>query len=168
MSKQTWAAIHRRGNVLRAVEAQANARRDGILPMTVPGVATTFADDLDLISALQLRWHTRLAGQVERALQERPADLESAVLLAWRRTEAEMPGVRRILDRYAESPTSDEMDTAMAIAREKEWALLAAMAGQAGPHDPGAAHAGQRLESRARGLVAARVGGEPAAPAVTP
>ena len=67
----TWDAFHRRGDVLRAVVAEANRRRDGVLPMDLPGVAETFGDELDLVAALQLRWHTRLAGRIERALAGR-------------------------------------------------------------------------------------------------
>ena len=34
--------------------------------MDVEGVGEAFADELDLLGALQLRWHTRLAGHIER------------------------------------------------------------------------------------------------------
>ena len=66
MSKRTWDSFHRRGEVLRAVVDEANLRRDGMLPTDLPGVAETFRDDLSLVAALQLRWHTRLAGTIER------------------------------------------------------------------------------------------------------
>ena len=45
----------------------ADARRDGLLPMDVTGVRETFGDELTLLGALQLRWHTRLSGHLERA-----------------------------------------------------------------------------------------------------
>src|SRR6476619_3433591 len=105
----TWDAVHRRGEVLRDVVDEADRRRDGALPADLPGVAETFADDLALIAALQLRWHTRLAGRIEGALVDEPADLESAVLTAWRRTAADLPGVRMVLDAYADEPTSSAM-----------------------------------------------------------
>ena len=103
----TWAAFHRRGEVLRAVVDHADAHRDGVLPTHLPGVAETFADDLDLLAALQLRWHTRLAGRIERALLDQPADPESAVLTAWRSTASELAGVRMILDRAVADPATD-------------------------------------------------------------
>ena len=110
----TWSATHRRGEVLRTVVDVANSRRDGILPIDVPGLAETFPDDLALVSALQLRWHTRLSGRIERALMEQPMDLEAAVLTAWRSTAAELPGVRAIIDAHTAHPTSEAMATALA------------------------------------------------------
>jgi len=146
----TWDAVHRRAEVLRDVVDEANLRRDGALPVDLPGVAETFADDLALIAALQLRWHTRLAGRIERTLVDQPADLESAVLSAWRRTAADLPGVRMVLDAYAAEPTSTEMAEALATARRKEWVLLAAMAGRASAADSGAGDVGRRIEEQAR------------------
>ncbi len=88
----TWKAFHNRGEILRAVTATADARLDGLLPMDVPGVSETFADELDLLGALQLRWHTRLAGRIERELMRQPMDLEQAVVTAWQATADELPG----------------------------------------------------------------------------
>src|SRR5687768_17251284 len=62
MTSTTWTSHHRRGEVLRRVMEAADERRDGVLPTDVDGVAETFGDSLDLLGALQLRWHTRLAG----------------------------------------------------------------------------------------------------------
>jgi hypothetical protein len=150
VTNRTWDTFHRRGDVLRAVADRADARRDGALPTDVPGVAETFRDELDLVAALQLRWHTRLAGRIEQALADRPADLESAVLTAWRATASELAGVRLVLDRALDEPTSDEVATALRRARTNDWTLLAAMSGRAGVSDPGAAGAGRDLEERAR------------------
>lgn len=145
----TWDAHHRRGEVLRAVVDEANARRDGVLPLEVPGVAETFGDELSLVGALQLRWHTRLAGRIERALGEHSSDLEYAVLSAWRTTARELAGVRAILDAMAEHP-SPEMARALEVSRRKDWALMAAMAGRAGALDESAARIGRDLEQQAR------------------
>ena len=57
----TWKTFHRRGEILRTVITTADARCDGRLPRDVDGVAETFGDELTLIGALSLRWHTRLA-----------------------------------------------------------------------------------------------------------
>lgn len=146
----SWDRVHRRGDVLRAVVAEANARRDAALPCHVPGVIETFADDFDLVAALQMRWHTRLAGTIERVLLDSPAEPQHAVVQAWRRTAAELAGVRRILDAYAAAPTSPEMAEAVSAARRKDWSLMAAMAGAAGAGDGAAVHAGRALEQRAR------------------
>lgn len=152
MSTKTWDSFHRRSEVLRAVVDEANQRRDGILPTDLPGVAETFGGHAGLVAALQLRWHTRLAGRIERALMEQPMDLEAAVIGAWRRTAEELPGVRMVLDSAAAHPSSEEMADALATAQRKDWTLMAAMAGLAGPGDAGAASVGRRVEQKARTL----------------
>ncbi|MGA8245612.1 MAG: hypothetical protein WB797_01790, partial [Nocardioides sp.] len=96
----TWTTFHHRGEVLRTVTLTADERRDGILPMDVDGVRETFGDELTLLGALQLRWHTRLSGHIERALIERPSDLEQAVVDAWHATADELPGTRLVLDHH--------------------------------------------------------------------
>ncbi len=146
----TWDAFHHRGEVLRSVVDEANARRDGVLPLDLPGVAETFGDETALVAALQLRWHTRLAGRIERTLMDRPDDLETAVVIAWRGAAAEMPGVREILDAHRAAPSTEEMGTALAKAHAKEAVLLAAMAGRAGASDAAAVRAGERIEEKAR------------------
>ena len=50
MASKTWDSFHHRGEVLRAVVEEANARRDGVLPMELPGVAETFGDEFNLIA----------------------------------------------------------------------------------------------------------------------
>ena len=150
----TWDAHHRRGEVLRDVVDEVNSRRDGSLPTELPGVAETFSDDLDLVAALQLRWHTRLSGRIDRALVDEPSDLERAVLAAWVATADELPGVRAVLDAHLAAPTSPEMAEALEVARAKERALLAAMAGKASAQDAAAARVGARLEEQARATYA--------------
>lgn len=72
----SWTRFHRRGEVPGAVVAAAVERGDGVLPTEVPGVTETFADELDLIGALQLKWHARLSGNSERAFVGEPVGLE--------------------------------------------------------------------------------------------
>ena len=76
----TWTSYRNRGEILRTVIATADARRDGLLPWDVEGVAESFGDELTLLGALQLRWHTRLAGRIERELMARPMAFENAVV----------------------------------------------------------------------------------------
>ena len=146
----TWDAVHRRGDVLREVVDEANQRLDGRLPLTVPGVRETFPDDLALVSALQLRWHTLLAGRIDTALLEPAGDLETSVLSAWRAAAAELAGVRMILDAHRAAPTSPAMAEALEKAHRKDVVLLAAMAGLANADDPSAVRVGERLEAAAR------------------
>jgi len=146
----TWKSFHNRGEILRSVIATAGARRDGLLPMDVSGVAETFGDELTLLAALQLKWHTRLAGHIERELVSQPMDLQEAVEVAWGHAVDELPGVRLILDHYRAEPVDEAMATAMAKATAKEHTLLAVMAGQSSVDDLLAVPAGARIEERAR------------------
>lgn len=140
-----WTTFHRRTEVLESVIAEAGHRRDGTLPIDVPGVAERFSGPEDLLAALRLRWYNHLAGAIERALAGQPVDLEDAVVGAWRRTDADLPGVRAILD--AHRPESHEPS---ARAEQKEWELLAASAGEASVSGPRAVRAGRMIEDRAR------------------
>jgi hypothetical protein len=146
----TWTTFHHRGEVLRTVTRTADARRDGILPMDVAGVSETFGDELSLLGALQLRWHTRLSGHIERELLTQPLDLDLAVIAAWHATADELPGTRAVLDHYRAAPIDDAMAFVMATSAAKERVLLAAMAGRAGADTAATAVAGEALEERAR------------------
>jgi len=146
----TWTSFHRRGEILRDVIASADRRRDGRLPLDLPGVAETFGDEVALLGALQLRWHTRLAGHIERALLAEPLGLEDAVVDAWHATAHELPGVRAILDRERTDAGTPAAAEAMARATAKEHALLAMMAGRVSRPGAAAARVGAEIEERAR------------------
>jgi hypothetical protein len=152
MSTATRKPFPHRGEILRAVIATADARLDGILPMDVDGVAETFGDELTLLGALQLRWHTRLAGRIERELMSQPLDLEQAVATAWLATAEELPGIRAVVDHYRAEPLDAAMATAMTKAVAKERILLAVMAGKASAQDASAARVGERIEADARAV----------------
>lgn len=145
----TWNSHHNRGEILRTVIAVADERRNGILPMDVDGVTQMFDGELDLLAALQLKWHTRLAGRIEQELNDQPLDLEAAVVRAWHRTADALPGVRLVLDHYRDQPLDVAMATAMGKAVRKEHILLAVMAGRSG-YDELAVPVGARIEERAR------------------
>ncbi|QWZ06677.1 hypothetical protein KRR39_14105 [Nocardioides panacis] len=149
----TWDAFHHRGDVLRDVVAEAEARRDGVLPTELPGVTEAFGDAHHLVAALQLRWHTRLAGSIERALQDQPDDLESAVVSGWRDAATGLAGVRRVLDEQRAAPASPEVGETLERAHRKEAAMLAVLAGLAYGADVAAVRVGERLEERARTTV---------------
>jgi len=146
----TWTSFHHRGEILRTVIATADARRDGLLPMDVEGVAETFGDELTLLGALQLRWHTRLAGRIERELMSQPMNLERAVLTAWGATADEMPGVLAVVDHYRAEPLDEAMAEAMTKSATKERTMLAVMAGRAGTQDAAAPRVGATIEEAAR------------------
>ncbi|RYC13259.1 hypothetical protein [Nocardioides zhouii] len=146
----TWKSHHRRADVLREVVRTVDERLDGLLPLDVDGVTATFGDELDLIGALSLRWHTRLAGHVERRLADQPLDLEGAVALAWLDAAEDLPGIRVVLDHHADQPTSPEMASALTVATGKEHEMLALMAGRASAPGPAAQRVGRSIELGAR------------------
>lgn len=148
----TWEAFHRRGDVLRTVIAELRVRRDGTLPMELPGVAETFHDELDLLGALQLRWYTRLTSAIEHELSNQPMDLDAAVIAAWRATADELPGIREVLDHHRTHPIDDRMAEALGKAAAKEHQLLAVMAGRvsAVQADAHGGREGARIEEAAR------------------
>lgn len=146
----TWKSFHSRGEILRDVVAAANQRRDGLLPTDVDGVAETFPDDLALLGALQLRWHTRLSGRIERELMDQPMELEDAVVAAWHAAADELPGVLAIVDHYRAEPTDAAMAEAMEKSAAKERVLLAMMAGRVSAPDDTAVRVGAAIEGRAR------------------
>ena len=155
----TWDVFHHRAEVLRAVIGEADTRCDGVLPMEMPGVAETFGDEIELIGALQLRWHTRLAGMIEGELMDASMDLESAVTLAWHKTATELCGIRAILDASTDAPTSEAIAEALTKAHRKDWALMAAMAGKASVEDHRAAAVGRGIEEHARAAYQLTPGG---------
>jgi hypothetical protein len=118
--------------------------------MDVPGVTERFRDELDLLGALQLKWHTRLAGHIESELSVQPMDLRASVTNGWARTADELPGVRMILDHYREHPTDDAMAQAVARATAKEHQYLAVMAGRAGIGREEGQAVGREIEDQAR------------------
>jgi hypothetical protein len=150
MWTMTWNAFHHRGEILQTVIDAADARLDGELPMNLPGVSETFHDELDLIAALTIKWHARLSGNIERELMHQPLDIEAAIVNAWRKTSAEAPGIRMIIDRYTESPSDPEMAVALTRAQEKEWLKLASAAGLSNDESAAAARAGERVSNKAR------------------
>ncbi|KRE93607.1 hypothetical protein ASG76_14285 [Nocardioides sp. Soil774] len=146
----TWTSHHRRGDVLREVIRAADTRLDGHLPLDVEGVTETFGDDLTLLGALQLRWHTRLAGHVERELADQPLDLAHAVSVAWLRAAEDMPGTRAIIDHHLAHPAGPEMARVLAVATGKEHEMLALMAGRASAPGEAARRVGAAIEAAAR------------------
>ncbi|MGH3354097.1 MAG: hypothetical protein ACRDPS_25775 [Nocardioides sp.] len=146
----SWTSHHKRGEILRDVVAAVDERRDGLLPMDLPGVTETFADELDLLAALQLRWHTRLSGRIETELAAQPMDLEDAVVRAWHAAADDLPGTRTVLDRYHALPVDETMAASLAKAKTKEHLVLAVMAGKGAFADPQCVPIGSMIEMRAR------------------
>lgn len=147
----SWTSFRRRGETLRDVIAVADLHRDGILPTDID-TRGAFADEIDLLGALHLRWHTRLAGRIDYELTRQPHDLDGAVIDAWHACADELPGARTILDHYRAHPSSSKMERMLEKAVGKEHLMLAVMAGRAGAgeHQELAKTVGARIELAAR------------------
>ena len=142
----TWVEHHRRDLALRRVVELADRRRDGLLPWDeAVDARDVFGTPEDLLSALQMRWYTRLSGSLDSVLAEQPGDLERGVVHGWRYAAADLPGVRAILD-------ANLGHAAVGPGRRKELALLATASGLASLGDPSAIALGQQVEDRARGI----------------
>ena len=150
----TWNAFHRRGEILRTVVDTADARRDGVLPMQLPGVAETFARRARPARRPAAEVARPAVGQHRARADGEPMDLEDAVASAWLPDRDQLPGIRLVLDRYVESPNDPEMAAALDRAKEKEWCRLATAAGLANDEGPAAARVGRQIELKARSAVA--------------
>lgn len=146
-----WEAFHRRGDVLHAVIKEADTRRDGELPMYVAGVEQTFRDELDLIGALSLKWHTRLAGHIETIAKDQPMDLEAATIAAWRAAADENPGIRLVLDKAIADADEENVELLDRVL-EKERELLALNSGRISAYqlEEHGARVGAAVEAKAR------------------
>lgn len=153
----TWTTFHRRGEVLRTVVEALDERRDGVLPTELPGVTENFPTDHDLLAALLLRWHTRLSGNLERALTRQPADPDRSVVEAWHTTADDLPGIAAVLDRYRDRQVDDDVARALATSAAKEHLMLGAMAGRHGATQADTEAAGRALAGRARATYRPRV-----------
>ena len=124
--------------------------------MDLTGVPETFGDELTLLAALQLRWHTRLSGQIERALMHQPLDTDAGRrrrMAGHRRRAARHPADARALPRRA--PRRPDGRSAWPRPQARNASLLAAMAGRAGATAEATVAAGRMLEERAKARVAA-------------
>ena len=139
--------------ILRSVVAAAEERRDGLLPMDVPGVAEAVGAEPDLLEALQQHWRARLSTEVSHALGRRTEDPVAAVERAWGATADLMPGVRMVLDRHQEQPLDEAMArlvVAMTATEHASLAVAAGLTGPAGEAEPAAPALGAALEASAR------------------
>jgi hypothetical protein len=126
----SWNDFHQRQHAIRTV--LDNARRSPSEALTQ--VPKPFVDASELLRALQYKWTQQLTGRVEVVLAETDdaphADRVQAVTAAWRRTAADNPVLRDLLDRHESNPA-----LRLDVAREHQ--LLALAAGLAEPTEPG-------------------------------
>jgi hypothetical protein len=95
----SWDLVHTRSTSLREVVALLDAGR------SLPHSAAGFADEDELLTALQGVWSRRLNGRIDLALETDDHDLAVSVGHAWTLTAVDLPGVRRVLDEHAGRPS---------------------------------------------------------------
>lgn len=144
MSNEAWKSYHQRSAALREVVAHLDAG-GATDPEWNDDLARVFGDPDGLLRALHDLWSRRLEARIEMALdvgEDLPAE---CVASAFFEVEAELRGVRRVLDAHAH-------DEALRKHEQHEHRLVAIAAGMAGPADPlpYAAAAGARLVANIR------------------
>jgi hypothetical protein len=123
-----WDTYHRRARALRTAVDRIEASGGVELP-SGDGLDGAFADRTDLLVALHDLWTRRLDARVEVALELDERLPEESVTSAWQEVAAELPEVRRVLDRYQHDP-------ALQRSQRHEYRLLAVAAGLATLDDP--------------------------------
>ena len=124
----SWNDYYRRRDVIDAVLANPGPI-DEVFDR-IPEAATVFADTDELLLALDHKWTRALTARIGLALSDAEGDRVDAVSAAWRRTAAENPSLRRILDENTGGVLTD------AAAREHRMlALAAGLAEFAEPND---------------------------------
>ena len=138
-----WDLVHTRTAALREIIAALDAGGDLRWDDSASGL---FADRDDLLQALHGVWSRRLQGRIDIALELDERRLDESVAAAWVHTNADLPGVRRILDEHADEPALRQLERAQLRA-------IAVAAGLATFDDPIAhsAAAGAQLVRRQRG-----------------
>ena len=114
----SWNDYYRRRDVIDAVLATTGTIEDAFTQ--VPDAAAVFADTDELLLALDHKWTQQLTARIGLALSETEGDRVDAVAAGWRRTVAENPALRRILDENSGGVLAD------ATAREHRMLALAA------------------------------------------
>ena len=127
-SGRSWEAYHHRAQAVRSVLAELDATHSDELPWD-DELAQDFLDRDDLLEALHAAWTRRLLGRVDLALETGTGTPEESVRAAWLATRRDLPGLRDLLDRYADSEVARRC-----VAGEHR--LLAVAAGLATLSDP--------------------------------
>jgi hypothetical protein len=130
----SWNDFYQRKKALRAALDHAEEHpRHSLALHAIPDAREIFADTDELIAALYEKWIRLLSGSIEVALLDAEAepagDGVQAVTIAWRRTAADHPVLRRVLDDADASPD-------VCRARENEQRMLALTSGLAEPTEP--------------------------------
>ncbi len=131
-----WDLVHLRTTTLRRVVHDLEAGAD-LVPTDVGPVATAGFTDLDdLLLGLHDHWARRLHSRIDIALELDQTTLRTAVVGAWSDAVADLPGVRRVLEAYADRPALRRAELSM-------FRAVAVAGGLAALGDPAAAAAGR-------------------------
>ncbi|HEY4017310.1 MAG TPA: hypothetical protein VGM75_01400 [Pseudonocardiaceae bacterium] len=97
----SWTDFYQRRDAIDLVLARAGRNPGAGLPFAdLPEVRDQFGSREELALALQYKWSQLLLGRLGVALLDAEVDALDAVASAWRRTAAEAPVLREVLDGY--------------------------------------------------------------------
>ena len=121
-----WQGYHLRAGAVNEVLARLD--RSSELPWD-ERLAAVFDDRDDLLEALHAVWTRRLLARVDLALETGTGTPRQSVEEAWRSTQAELPALRALLDRYEGTEVARRCSAG-------EHRLMAVAAGLATLSDP--------------------------------
>lgn len=130
----TWTQFHQRQEAIRAVLDHARANPAAEIDLAaVPAAAEVFTSRDEVLRALHYKWMRSLVGRVDVGVEDADADPRGdrveAVTKAWRRTAADNPVLRQVLDAHADDP-------ALAEGALREQRMLALSAGLSEADEP--------------------------------
>ena len=123
-----WETYRRRAAALQEVVRTLDMTGSDEVPWT-EATAAVFAGPDDVLVALHDLWTRRLQSRIDLELETDNGQMIDGAANAWHSVAAELPGVRRVLDRYENHPSLDHHE-------RSEHRLLAVAAGLATLGDP--------------------------------
>jgi hypothetical protein len=149
----SWTDFYQRRDATNLVLDQATRNPGrGLSFDELPAVRAEFGSAEELALALQYKWSQLLLGRIGVALVEaehdEDADNLEAVAAAWRRTAAEAPVLRELLDGYVRDAGPDFR---AALATEARMVAYAAGLAEPGEAADGTARAGTAFLALVRG-----------------
>ncbi|CAA9363572.1 MAG: hypothetical protein AVDCRST_MAG47-381 [uncultured Nocardioidaceae bacterium] len=137
-----WQSYHLRADAVRGVLARLDGSLSSPGSLALPwddALASVFLDPDDLLEALHGVWTRRLLARVDLELETGTGTPRQSVETAWRATRTQLPALRTLLDRYADTDVAQRCVTG-------EHRLLAVAAGLATLSDPAPRSAGRGAE----------------------
>ena len=124
-----WQSYHLRSEAVKGVLARLDRSTGSVGLPWDDDLASVFVDPDDLLEALHAVWTRRLLARVDLELEMGTGTPRGSVETAWRATRTQLPALRALLDRYADTDVAQRC-----VAGEQR--LMAVAAGLATLSDP--------------------------------